>query len=62
MSPQRYHCDGLFVPFDLTRALRECEVLEDAACRGLSDHNPLVALFATGLGEASLSRRPRTDT
>ena len=38
-----YHCDGLFMPAAWTGALHSCDVLEDAAWQGRSDHNPVVA-------------------
>jgi endonuclease/exonuclease/phosphatase family metal-dependent hydrolase len=42
-----YHCDGLFVPAAWTSSLLACEVLEDEAWCALSDHNPVVATFAS---------------
>lgn len=45
-----YHCDGLFVPAAWIPALRRCEVLEDEKWCALSDHNPVVATFATAIG------------
>jgi endonuclease/exonuclease/phosphatase family metal-dependent hydrolase len=42
-----YHCDGLFVPAGWVPALLACDVLEDEAWCALSDHNPVVATFAS---------------
>ena len=42
-----YHCDGLFVPAAWLPALLACEVLEDEEWCRLSDHNPVVATFAS---------------
>ncbi len=42
-----YHCDGLFVPAAWIPSLIGCEVLEDDDWCALSDHNPVVATFAS---------------
>ncbi len=48
-----YHCDGLFVPTAWIPALLSCEVLEDEAWCALSDHNPVVATFASDQGRVA---------
>jgi endonuclease/exonuclease/phosphatase family metal-dependent hydrolase len=40
-----YHCDGLFVQEGWGEAIEECEVLEEGEWLGLSDHNPVMAVF-----------------
>jgi endonuclease/exonuclease/phosphatase family metal-dependent hydrolase len=45
-----YHCDGFFVPAAWIPAILTCEVLEDEEWCTLSDHNPVVATFASAIG------------
>jgi hypothetical protein len=42
-----YHCDGLFVPAAWCASLARCSVLASARWQRRSDHNPVVATFAT---------------
>ncbi len=42
-----YHCDGLFLPEQLANSLQGVDVLEGSPWTELSDHNPVVARFAT---------------
>jgi endonuclease/exonuclease/phosphatase family metal-dependent hydrolase len=42
-----YHCDGIFVPSSWAPALQSCTVLENEEWSVISDHNPVVATFAT---------------
>jgi endonuclease/exonuclease/phosphatase family metal-dependent hydrolase len=43
-----YHCDGIFAPRAWSPRLVRCEVIAGAAWNRLSDHNPVLAVFASG--------------
>ena len=42
-----YHCDGIFVPASWSARLKSCEVLSGPEWDGMSDHNPVMAEFAS---------------
>ena len=42
-----YHCDGIFVPVSWLDRLVTCRVVRGSRWNALSDHNPVVADFAT---------------
>jgi endonuclease/exonuclease/phosphatase family metal-dependent hydrolase len=48
-----YHCDGIFVPRAWAPRLTGCRVVCGSRWKMLSDHNPVLALFAS----ATISRR-----
>ena len=41
-----YHCDGIFAPRSWRPRLQRCEVIAGANWNRLSDHNPVLAVFA----------------
>ena len=41
-----YHCDGIFAPRSWRPRLQRCEVIAGATWNRLSDHNPVLAVFA----------------
>jgi len=41
-----YHCDGIFAPRAWRQRLLRCEVIAGASWNRLSDHNPVLAVFA----------------
>jgi endonuclease/exonuclease/phosphatase family metal-dependent hydrolase len=41
-----YHCDGIFAPRRWRAQLTRCEVISGAGWERLSDHNPVLAVFA----------------
>lgn len=51
-----YHCDGLFVPASWRQRLQSCAVLAGGEWDVLSDHNPVVAHFATATAAAGAKR------
>jgi hypothetical protein len=63
-----YHCDGIFAPRAWRSRLLQCEVIAGAQWDRLSDHNPVLAVFASrsaapnrvaargGISEAKLAR------
>ena len=44
-----YHCDGIFVPRSWLPRLKSCRVVYGSRWKQLSDHNPVVAEFASSL-------------